>query len=51
MSVPREIINNSEDNKLSAVLKETLKDSKDVNLDMATAFFNVVLPCFVGVTS
>ncbi len=48
MSVPREIIDNSEDNKLLAVIKEALKDSKDVNFDIVTAFFNVVLPCLYG---
>ena len=44
MPVPREII----DNKLSAVIKEALKDLKDVNFDIVTAFFNVVLPCLQG---
>lgn len=41
MPVPREIIDNSEDNKLSSFLKEMLKDSPSVNFDIATAFFNV----------
>jgi len=41
MLVPREIIDNSEDNKLSTFLKEKLKDPKDANFDVATAFFNI----------
>jgi len=38
MSVPREIIDNSEENKLPTFLKETLKDSKD---DFGSSLFCV----------
>jgi len=41
MPVPREIIDNSEDNKLSSFLKEMLKEPPRVNFEIATAFFNV----------
>lgn len=41
MPIPNEIIDNSEDNKLVIFLNETLKDQKDKNFDIATAFFNI----------
>lgn len=41
MKIPREIIDNSEDNKLATFLNEVLKSSSNGNLDIASAFFNV----------
>jgi len=41
MSIPREIIDNSEGNKLSTFLNEILRDNSNARLDIATAFFNI----------
>jgi SNF2 family DNA or RNA helicase len=41
MPIPKEIIDNSEGNKLVSFLKDTLKDAPKSNLDIATAFFDI----------
>jgi superfamily II DNA or RNA helicase len=41
MSIPKEIIDNSEGNKLVTFLNEVLKTNPNTNLDIATAFFNI----------
>ncbi len=41
MKIPKEIIDNSEGNKLATFLNEVLKSNSDTNLDIATAFFNI----------
>ena len=41
MPIPKEIIDNSEGNKLVSFLNETLKENPNTYLDIATAFFNI----------
>lgn len=41
MPIPKEIIDNSEGNKLVTFLNNMLKEYPDTNLDIATAFFNI----------
>ena len=41
MPIPKEIIDNSEGNKLLTFLNEVLKDNQQGNCDIATAFFNI----------
>ncbi len=41
MIMPKEIIDNSDGNKLITFLNNALKDNPNTNLDIATAFFNV----------
>ncbi len=41
MKIPREIIDNSENNTLVDFLNATLEDIPTTNLDIATAFFNL----------
>lgn len=41
MPIPKEIIDNSEGNKLVTFLNDVLRDKPDTNFDVATAFFNV----------
>jgi hypothetical protein len=41
MAIPREIIDNSEDNKLLTFLRDFLGEHKNGNCDIATAFFNI----------
>jgi len=41
MAIPREIIDNADNNKLVTFLNTVLKDNKETNLDIATAFFNI----------
>ena len=41
MKIPREIIDNSENNTLVDFLNDTLEDIPSTNLDIATAFFNL----------
>ena len=41
MTLQKEIIDNSEGNKLVSFLNNTLKENKKTNLDIATAFFNI----------
>jgi len=40
MSIPKEIIDNSEGNKLISFLNKTLKENPQTKFDIATAFFN-----------
>ena len=39
--MPKEIIDNSKENKLVSFLNNTLKENPNTNLDIATAFFNI----------
>ncbi len=41
MTLQKEIIDNSEGNKLVSFLNSTLKENANTNLDIATAFFNI----------
>ena len=41
MPIPKEIIDNSEGNKLVNFLNDSLRENKNTNLDIATAFFNI----------
>ena len=41
MSIPKEIIDNSEGNKLISFLNNTLKENPKTKFDIATAFFNI----------
>jgi len=41
MPIPKEIIDNSEGNKLVSFLNNVLKETPKTNLDIATAFFNI----------
>ncbi len=41
MSLPKEIIDNSENNKLADFLNNTLRENATANLDIATAFFDI----------
>jgi superfamily II DNA or RNA helicase len=41
MAIPKEIIDNSEDNKLLTFLRDVLGEHKNGNCDIATAFFNI----------
>ena len=41
MTLQKEIIDNSEGNKLVSFLNSTLKENQETNLDIATAFFNI----------
>jgi len=41
MPIPKEIIDNSEDNKLLAFLRDVLGEHKNGTCDIATAFFNI----------
>jgi len=41
MPIPKEIIDNSEGNKLVSFLNDTLKENPKTRLDIATAFFNI----------
>ncbi|MFW6174025.1 MAG: phospholipase D-like domain-containing protein, partial [Elusimicrobiota bacterium] len=41
MSIPKEIIDNSEGNKLVTFLNDILKENSNANFDIATAFFNI----------
>ncbi|NVM53144.1 MAG: hypothetical protein HWN66_05535 [Candidatus Helarchaeota archaeon] len=41
MPIPKEIIDNSEGNKLVTFLNEILKENSNTNFDIATAFFNI----------
>ncbi len=41
MPIPKEIIDNSEGNKLVSFLNDMLKENPETNFDVATAFFNI----------
>ena len=41
MQIPKEIIDNSEGNKLVSFLNEVLRSNPNTNLDIATAFFDI----------
>jgi len=41
MPIPKEIIDNSEGNKLVSFLNNVLKENPSTNFDIATAFFNI----------
>lgn len=41
MPIPKEIIDNSEENRLVSFLNNTLKENPKTKLDIATAFFNI----------